>query len=71
MERGVRYFELDRTAQSETPQERVHRLRCRYATLLREHAADVLSGSAAALDRLSLDLPGTIRRRMCPETTGE
>lgn len=50
--RGVREFGLESPKKEEIPAERFNRLLSRYASLLQEHAADILSGSAEPLERL-------------------
>jgi hypothetical protein len=52
MKRGVRSFALKASKGNEVPKERFQRLLSRYASLLQEHGADILSGSAEALERL-------------------
>jgi hypothetical protein len=52
MKCGVRDFGLKPPKRDEIPKERFHRLLSRYARLLQEHTADILSGSAEALERL-------------------
>jgi hypothetical protein len=52
MKRGVRNFGLKQPEGGEVPKQRFSRLLSRYAHLLQEHAADILSGSAEALDEL-------------------
>lgn len=53
MKRGVRRFGLTQPAAGEVPKVRFSRLLGQYAKLLQEHGADILSGSAEALDSLS------------------
>lgn len=50
--RGVRDFGLKPPKRDEISKERFNRLLSRYARLLQDHAADILSGSAEALERL-------------------
>lgn len=52
MKRGVRNFGLKQPERGEVPKQRFSRLLSRYAYLLQEHAADILSGSADALEQL-------------------
>jgi len=52
MKRGVRDFGLKPSKRDEIAKKRFNRLLSRYASLLQEHAADILSGSAEALERL-------------------
>jgi hypothetical protein len=52
MKRGVRGFGLKPAKKDETAKERFNRLLSRYGRLLEEHAADVLAGSADALEEL-------------------
>ena len=52
MKRGLRDFGLKQPEGGEVPKQRFNRLLSRYAILLQEHAADILCGSAEALERL-------------------
>lgn len=52
MRRGVRNFGLKQPEGGGAPKQRFSRLLSQYACLLREHAADILEGSAKALDQL-------------------